>query len=172
MDGNETTHNRGLAHWLRRQARRLAEEHSNPAKTGLGFALGSFIGIFPSFLIGSPLAFFLAGRFGWNRVAAVTGTFLMNPVSAPIFYWVSTWLGLEVLGRNMEAMQIDDLLNQMPDFGLAFLVGNTLFALMVSVILGTLTFLLFRKINCRDQVDAAVSPVNPNLPTPPGAASE
>ena len=106
MDGNQTTRGKRLAHWLRLQVRRVVRENSTPARSGLGFALGSFIGVFPSFLIGSPLAFFLAGRFGWNRPAAVAGTFLMNPVTAPIFYWISTWLGLEVLGRGVETAQI------------------------------------------------------------------
>ena len=36
----------------------------------------------------------------------MAGTFLMNPVTAPIFYWISTWLGLEVLGRGVETAQI------------------------------------------------------------------
>ncbi len=132
MDGNQTTRGKRLAHWLRLRARRVVRENSTPARTGLGFALGSFIGVFPSFLIGSPLAFFLAGRFGWNRAAAVAGTFLMNPVTAPVFYWISTWLGLEVLGREVETAQIGGLINQAPHFGLAFLVGNTLFALVVA----------------------------------------
>ena len=125
LDGNPTTRGKRLTRWLRLQVLRVIRENSTPERSGLGFALGSFIGVFPSFLIGSPLAFFLAGRFGWNRAAAVAGTFLMNPVTAPIFYWVSTWLGLEVLGRDTEMVQINGLVKQMPHFGLVFLIGNT-----------------------------------------------
>ena len=164
MDGNQTTRGKRLAHWLRLQARRVVRENSTPAKTGLGFALGSFIGVFPSFLIGSPLAFFLAGRFGWNRAAGVAGTFLMNPVTAPVFYWISTWLGLEVLGREVETAQIGGLINQAPHFGLAFLVGNTLFALVVAGALGTLTFFFVRKARRDDLAKAPASSAKPAMP--------
>jgi uncharacterized protein (DUF2062 family) len=62
----------------------MVRENSTPARTGLGFALGAFIGIFPSFLLGTPLAFLIAGRLGWNRAAAAAGTFLTNPLTAPM----------------------------------------------------------------------------------------
>ena len=142
----------------------MVRENSTPARSGLGFALGSFIGVFPSFLIGSPLAFFLAGRFGWNRAAAVAGTFLMNPVTAPIFYWISTWLGLEVLGREVEAAQIGGLVNQAPHFGLAFLVGNTLLALVVASALGTLTFFFVRKARRSDLAKVPASSAKADMP--------
>ena len=164
VDGNQTNGSERLTRWLRLQVRRVVRENSTPARSGLGFALGAFIGVFPSFLIGSPLAFSLAGRFGWNRAAAVAGTFLMNPVTAPIFYWVSTWLGLEVLGRDIEMMQIDGFVNQMPHFGLAFLIGNTLFALLVAGSLGTLTFLFVRKARRRDSAQAPASSAKPSVP--------
>ena len=164
MDGNQTTRGKRLAHWLRLQVRRVVRENSTPARSGLGFALGSFIGVFPSFLIGSPLAFSLAGRFGWNRAAAVAGTFLMNPVTAPIFYWISTWLGLEVLGRGVETAQIGGFVDQMPHFGLAFLIGNTLFALAVAGALGTLTFLFVRKTRHSDSGKGPASSAKPSMP--------
>ena len=164
MDGNKTTRGKRLTCWLRLQVRRVVTENSTPGRTGLGFALGSFIGVFPSFLIGSPLAFFLAGRFGWNRAAAVAGTFLMNPVTAPIFYWISTWLGLEVLGGEVQVAQIDGLMHQAPHFGLAFLVGNTLFALVVAGALGTLAFFFVRKARRTDLAKASASSPKPAMP--------
>ena len=164
MDGNRTTRGKRLTRWLRLQVRRVVTENSTPARSGLGFALGSFIGVFPSFLIGTPLAFFLAGRFGWNRAAAVAGTFLMNPVTAPIFYWVSTWLGMEVLGRDIEMVQIDGLVNRMPHFGLAFFVGNTLFALVVAGALGTLAFFFVRKARRSDLPKVQDSAAKPSVP--------
>ena len=165
MDGDQTTRGKRLTCWLRLQVRRVVTENSTPARSGLGFALGSFIGVFPSFLIGSPLAFFLAGRFGWNRAAAVAGPFLMNPVTAPIFYWISTWLGLEVLGREVEAAQIGGLISRMPHFGLAFLVGNTLLALVVAGALGTLTFFFVRKARRGDLAKVQASSVKPAMPS-------
>ena len=172
MDGKRTTRGKRLTRWLRLQVRRVVTENSTPARSGLGFALGSFIGVFPSFLIGSPLAFFLAGRFGWNRAAAVAGTFLMNPVTAPIFYWVSTWLGMEVLGRDIELVRIDGLVNRMPHFGLAFLVGNTLFALAVAGASGTLAFFFVRKVRRSDLAKVQASAAKPSVPASSSAVSQ
>ena len=81
---------RRFARWVRLQLIRMVRENSTPAKTGLGFALGAFIGVFPSFLIGTPIAFFVAGRLGLNRAAAIGGTTLMNPLTAPVLYSIST----------------------------------------------------------------------------------
>ena len=88
----------------------------------------------------------------------------MNPVTAPIFYWISTWLGLEVLGRGVETAQIGGFVDQMPHFGLAFLIGNTLFALAVAGALGTLTFLFVRKARRSDLAKATASSAKAGMP--------
>ena len=76
--------------WLRTHVRSVLRENASPLRTSAGLALGAFIGILPSFLVGTPIAFFLAGRLTLNRAAAVVGTFFTNPLTAPIFYSIST----------------------------------------------------------------------------------
>ena len=122
---------------------RALREHSTPGRTALGFALGSFIGVFPSFLIGSPLAFFLAGKLRVHRAAAVAGTLLMNPVTAPLFYSISTMVGVALLGEPIEPAA-DGLLDHLRRVGPAFLVGNTVFAVIVSLVTGTVAFVIVR----------------------------
>lgn len=78
----------------------MLRENSSPLGTSAGLALGAFIGILPSFLLGTPIAFFLAGRVGLNRAAAVIRTLFTNPFAAPIFYSISTHLGLQMLGQQ------------------------------------------------------------------------
>lgn len=126
--------------WVRLQAVNVVRENSTPGRTGLGFALGTFIGVFPSFAIGTPLAFFFAGRLGWNRAAAMGGTFLMNPFTAPFVYSASTWAGLKILGRELEAAPVGGLLNYLEHYGLAFLLGNTLFAVAFAGVFGLIVF--------------------------------
>jgi uncharacterized protein (DUF2062 family) len=126
--------------WLRLQALRMIRENSTPARTGLGFALGAFIGVFPSFLVGTPLAFFLAGRFGWNRAAAMGGTFLMNPLTSPAVYSTSTVVGLQVLGRDLDVAPLSGMLNYIRHFGMAFLVGNTIVAMLIATVAGLVIF--------------------------------
>jgi uncharacterized protein (DUF2062 family) len=122
----------------------MVRENSTPARTGLGFALGAFIGIFPSFLLGTPIAFVVAGRLGWNRAAAAAGTFLTNPLTAPMFFSLSAWLGREMLGHNVEAAQVNGVIDHVRQFGLAFLLGNTVVALSSAALLGTILFLVLR----------------------------
>jgi len=129
-----------LYHWLALKGRAVFRENASPSRTALGLAIGLFIGVFPSFLIGSPLAFFLASRFDLNRAAAVSGTFLMNPFTAPVFYSISTWVGASVMGVEHQLIQAGGIIQQIRHFGPAFLVGNTLFALAVAAAGGTVMF--------------------------------
>lgn len=133
-----------LIRWTRGRLARIVSENCSPARAALGFALGAFIGVFPSFLIGSPLAFFVAGRFGWNRAAAVAGTFLMNPVTAPLFYSISTWLGSRLLHGGEQVVPVEGFVENLRHYGPAFLVGNTVFALATAAVLGTVLFVYLR----------------------------
>ena len=138
-------HRRGrLLGRLRLCVERALREHSTPGRTALGFALGSFIGVFPSFLIGSPLALFLAGKLRIHRAAAVAGTLLMNPVTAPLCYSVSTMVGVALLGEPLEPAVADGLLDYVRRVGPAFLLGNTVFAAVVSLVTGTVAFVIVR----------------------------
>lgn len=134
-----------FSRWFRLQLIRMVRENSTPARTGLGFALGAFIGIFPSFLIGTPIAFIAAGRLGWNRAAAAAGTFFTNPFTAPMLYSLSAWLGLEMLGREVEAVRAVGVLDHVRQFGLAFLLGNTIVALSFAALLGVSLFLVLKR---------------------------
>jgi len=139
------------ARWIKIQLRRAIRQNSSPAQTGLGFALGCFIGIFPSFLMGTPLAFFLAGLLGWNRAAAALATQRTNPVTAPVFYSVSVWLGMKVLGVDIEQIEISNWLSYIRHFGMPFLLGNVLVASALAAAFGWATFLLARSIQRRKQ---------------------
>ena len=161
---------RRFSRWLRLQLILMVRENSTPARTGLGFALGSFIGIFPSFLIGTPIAFVVAGRLGWNRAAAAAGTFVTNPITAPMLYSLSAWLGLEMLGREVEAVQAGGLLDHVRQFGLAFLLGNTIVALSFATLLGMSLFLVVRRYGragLRKILLRTRSAYTPTTPAPP-----
>jgi uncharacterized protein (DUF2062 family) len=134
-----------FSRWSRLQLIRMVRENSTPARTGLGFALGAFIGIFPSFLMGTPIAFLVAGRLGWNRAAAAVGTFLTNPLTAPMFFSLSAWLGFELLGREVETAQVHGVIDHVRHFGLAFLLGNTVVALSFAALFGVSLFLVLRR---------------------------
>ena len=140
-----------LRQWLSRVGRKVRyysmkaiRENASPSRTALGLGLGVFVGIFPSFLIGTPLSYFLAAKLGLNRAAAVAGSVLsLNPITAPFIYSMSAWLGLEILGREIEqAVQVEGLLNYLSHYAVPFLVGNAVIALTVATVMAGLVFVL------------------------------
>lgn len=129
--------------WIRLHGLRSLRENSTPLRTALGVALGAFIGIFPTFLVGAPLAFFLAGRWGLNRAAAVAGAVIsMNPVTARILYPLSAWLGVELLDRQHLEAEATGLLQSIGEYGWAFLLGNIVVAASVAILFSVTIFVL------------------------------
>ncbi len=130
-----------MGRWVRLNLLRALRENASPGRTALGLGLGAFIGIVPSFLIGAPLSFFLAGRLGLNRAAAVAGAVVsMNPLTAPFLYSLSAWLGFEITGRQMER-EVEGILNYLSEYAFPFLLGNALVALGFAVVLALLMFI-------------------------------
>jgi uncharacterized protein (DUF2062 family) len=134
-----------MKQWIRFQLLRLVHERATARNSSLGFALGTFIGIVPTFAIGAPLALFLAARLQWSRGAALAGTLLMNPITAPFFYWLSAWLGLRMLPQRAEIIQVQGGLGQLREFGAAFFLGSAVVALVFSAILGFFVYLWLKK---------------------------
>jgi hypothetical protein len=170
MNRGKASRLKRFSRWIRLQLIRMVRENSTPARTGLGFALGAFIGIFPSFLIGTPIAFLVAGRLGWNRAAAAAGTFLTNPLTAPMLYSLSAWLGLEMLGREVDAAQVHGVIDHLRQFGLAFLLGNTVVALAFAALLGVSLFLVLRhygRAGLRRMLLRSRTVYTPTTPAPP-----
>lgn len=135
-----------MGRWLRLHMLRAVRENASPARTALGLALGAFIGIFPTFLIGTPLAFFVAGRLSLNRAAAVAGTIIsVNPLTAPGLYWLSAWLGLKFRRPETEMVEVEGLFNMIREYGGAFLLGNAVVAASGAILLGGAMWLLVRR---------------------------
>ncbi len=79
--------------WGRYIYLRLVRQNDAPDKVAKGVGLGVFIGIFPTFGVGTILAILIASWAKWNRVSAVLGTFIMNPLFNPFFVSLSVVIG-------------------------------------------------------------------------------
>ena len=79
--------------WGRYIYLRLVRQNDTPEKVAKGVGLGVFIGIFPTFGVGTILAIFIASWAKWNRASAVLGTFIMNPLFNPFFVSLSVVTG-------------------------------------------------------------------------------
>jgi uncharacterized protein (DUF2062 family) len=127
---------RAAVRWLQAQLLDGVRDGASPSSVSLGFALGLFIGIVPDFSIGLPLAFWIARRLGWNGGAALTGTLIVNPLTAPAIYSLSAWLGMAILGQSLDMSHIRGFLDYLRQIGVAFLLGNSIIAFTSAVISG------------------------------------
>ena len=82
-----------MRRWGRYIYLRLVRQNDAPDKVAKGVGLGVFIGIFPTFGVGTILAIFIASWVKWNRASAVLGTFIMNPLFNPFFMSLSIVIG-------------------------------------------------------------------------------
>jgi uncharacterized protein (DUF2062 family) len=134
-----------LGRWIRLHLLRALRENSSPARTALGLALGAFIGVVPSFMVGAPLAFFLAGRLGWNRAAAVAGGILStNPLTAPFLISFSAWLGFEITGTEVST-ELEGFIDNISGYAVPYLIGNTILAFAVAIVFGLVMFTFIRR---------------------------
>lgn len=145
---------------LKAQLVAWATEKSTPARIALGFATGIFIGIVPSFAIGSLIALYLASRLGLHQGAALSGTFLMNPLTAPLFYSLSYAVGAGFGGIQPAAGS--GVFASVQQLGWAFLLGNAIVALSAAALFGLALFFWVRRARLRE----ATTKTPQQLPAP------
>lgn len=84
--------------WLKYLYYRLVRINDTPEKIAQGFALGVFIGVFPSFGIGLIAIIFLATIFKFNKIAGILGTLIAgNPIVSPALTGFSYYIGKKIL---------------------------------------------------------------------------
>ncbi|MDH3382955.1 MAG: DUF2062 domain-containing protein [Deltaproteobacteria bacterium] len=117
---------------------RLIRVGGDPVHIALGFSLGVFLGVFPTFGIGIPLALPLASALRWNRVSAMLGSLVMNPITTPLFWTLSGTLGAAIFRVNankvMTSVHNGERLRSLTMGAGIYLVGNTIIALVSAVI--------------------------------------
>jgi len=117
---------------------RLVRVGGDPVHIALGFSLGVFLGVFPTFGIGIPLSLLLASAFRWNRVSAVLGSLVMNPITTPLFWTLSGMLGAAIFridaSKVMTSVRNGERLHSLTVGAGIYLVGNTIIALVSAVI--------------------------------------
>lgn len=131
---------------------RLVRVGGNPVHIALGFALGVFLGVFPTFGIGIPLSLLFASLLRWNRVSAVLGSLVMNPLTTPFFWTLSGAVGAAIFradaSRLLASVQNGERLRGLTLGAGIYLAGNTIVALVTATIayfLALRAVLLYRK---------------------------
>jgi len=118
---------------------RIVKMDGTPKQVAAGFALGTFIGIFPTFGLGGVIAVAMSFILRLNVAATLLGNALiMNPITTPTFWSLSFLLG-SILYPEKRQIGINEIKNGMLfkgilDITTVYLAGNVLIALVVSII--------------------------------------
>ena len=117
---------------------KLIRVNDSPHKIAMGFALGAFIGIFPTFWLGGVLSIVFCWIFRLNYVSAVLGAFIiMNPLTTPVFWALSAFAGGLIFSTRaeliLEALKSGEIFHRLRDLALVYMAGNVIVASVVSV---------------------------------------
>ena len=126
---------------LKELIKKLVRLDDSPERIARGLAIGVFWGIIPTFgfaiLFSLPTAVFLRA----NKLAAILGTFVVNPLTLAFIYSSGYKIGHLILRTpslpfSWKIFSIDSLLN----LGKSLLVGNALLAISTALITYYLAF--------------------------------
>ena len=121
---------------------RFIRLRGTPEEIAKGFALGITIGMTPTFGVQMPIAFFFAWILRENKLAAILGVWITNPLTAPFIYATEYEFGRLLLGMDrlsLPAVYSFETLSQLSwDVILPLLIGSLVFA----AIFGTLSYAL------------------------------
>jgi len=115
---------------------KLVSVSGDPHRLALAFSLGILLGILPG--TGAFVAAGVATALQMNVPLAVAGALVINPLTAPIVYGASFFLGRWMLGDQVAKHMITDIL-------LKTIAGNLVLAIAMAIAgyAGVLTFTLW-----------------------------
>ncbi len=126
---------------LTKAYRRFLKIRGNPNEIAFGFALGLFVGMSPFLGLQTAMAIFFAAIFKWNKISAAVGVWISNPVSAPIIYSVTFYIGSYLIGikgppnpAEEVGFSILNMLLKTPEIIGAMTIGGIVTGVPVSII--------------------------------------
>jgi len=137
---------------IREFLHKLYELNVTPNEIAFGFAVGVFLGVFPTFGIGTLLAIGICAIFRLNYIAAVAGSFIiMNPITTPFFWLLSAGAGGLVFAKDSKAIILEiksgRVFASLGDITVIYLVGS----LIVGVIVGVVSYFVVKGVFERRQ---------------------
>ena len=113
-----------------------------PEEIAKGVALGIFIGMTPTFGLQMAIALFFAYLLRENRLAAVLGVWITNPVTAPFIYAIEYEMGRILLGMQRAHLPQELTVKAYADLGWNVLYPLWLGGTLSGLILGALSYFL------------------------------
>lgn len=125
---------------LKLQLVRFVRLQGTPDDIAKGVALGVFIGMTPTFGFQMLIAVFFAYLLRENRLAAILGVWITNPVTAPFIYVGEYEVGRLMLQLERVTFSTQFSFNSLLDLGWNILVPITVGSLVVGTLMAILTY--------------------------------
>jgi hypothetical protein len=121
--------------FLKTKIRNLIMLRATPREIATGFAIGVFIGIFPTFGLGFLLILAIAAFWKFNVPAALVGTLAGNPLLSPL--WIT--LSCLVVRINPNELRMPEgtffhIVGYYSRLGLWYLLGNAAISLAAALL--------------------------------------
>jgi hypothetical protein len=113
-----------------------------PEEIARGVALGIFIGMTPTFGLQMVIALFLAYLLRENRLAAILGVWITNPVTAPFIYAIEYEMGRLLLNLERARLPQEFTLHAYTSLGWHVLSPLWVGGILAGLILGSLSYFL------------------------------
>lgn len=121
---------------------RFIRLRGTPDEIAKGVALGIFIGMTPTMGFQMPIALFCAVLLKENKLAAVLGVWITNPVTAPFIYALEYETGRLLLGMSRLQLPQEFTLESFKTFGWELLIPLCTGSLIYGVLSAALAFAL------------------------------
>ncbi len=92
--------NKWLVGPFKRAYDRFVRIRGNPREIAWGLAAGIMIGMTPLMGLHTIMVLFIAALFKWNKISAVIGVYISNPLTAPFLYTVTYYIGAKIIGNG------------------------------------------------------------------------
>ena len=113
-----------------------------PEEIAKGVALGIFIGMTPTFGLQMAIALFFAYLLKENRLAAILGVWITNPITAPIIYAIEYEMGRIILGMDRASLPQEFTFRAYAELGWNILLPIWVGGLVAGIILGALAYFI------------------------------
>jgi uncharacterized protein (DUF2062 family) len=121
---------------------RFARLRGLPEEIAKGVALGIFIGMTPTFGFQMAIALFFAYLLRENRLAAVLGVWITNPVTAPVIYTIEYEMGRILLAMPRASLPQEFSWEAYSQLGWDILLPLWVGGVLAGIILGALSYFL------------------------------
>ena len=115
---------------------KVKRQEGNPHFIALGFALGVFVSVTPTIPFHTVFAVGLAFLFKGSKAAAALGVWFSNPLTIPLFYFLSYRLGAFLFGVSFSDTHPHTILELMKmglDLTLAMVAGGVLLGILPGI---------------------------------------